>query len=414
MEKFISEINKLYPVSDTSFGIKEFGSLQDFYNNLQTVKAPVKYRKLWKLYLSFAHFLLFEDPKIEHMIDFLYLYYKVNPELTKTYFRDYIENYQRKKSKDVIYLDKKFYKFQLDNIKSIFDKHNYKIEKIAYFKPQGIEYIIDYYGSQGLHLKKQDYMKYFHIAENYITDMRAVYDSSDLRKLSKIQMGEYKTIKHFMKQYITKIEKFLQEKKIIPSGYKSQYTLRSISKPIGLFSVEMSDNKIYFNYFEGYDKQDNNLEEIINTMVHEFIHYYQYLTAKEIDSILTPGYIFEGYAHYAESLFIHAEFLKNEKVYPIYIRGYYKDSLMRLYRYYYCMLYNMGKISSDKIYSELLKFYESKLIAENETIRILMDPYVCGYYLVKEMYLEKYGFDMKVNKKLMGSVEKQRKALLGF
>jgi hypothetical protein len=43
-----------------------------------------------------------------------------------------------------------------------------------------------------------------------------------------------------------------------------------------------------------------------------------------------------------------------------------------------------------------------------------MDPYVCGYYLVKEKYLEKIGYDMATNKKILLDVAKQRRIILGF
>jgi hypothetical protein len=412
---FLDTIDKIIPISSTDKKLTQYPTLKDMYNALQSVRVPAKHRKLWKLYLSFLYFSIFRDPKLEHILDLLYIFSTADAELVKHYFVDYLENYQQKKTKDTIFLDKKMYKIQKKNLESIFDHHTYKIEKITYFKPQGEEYIMEYFRAQGLEMSKTELAQYNNIAESYITDIEALYNSRFLIKLRKEHINSIKTLEKFMKIYIKKIEIFLKSHGLLPDSYRSKFRIRSTDKPVGLFSVEMIDSVIYMNYYEELDPKKVNLEEIINTMVHEFSHYLQYLGSADIDSALTPGYIFEGYAHYLESFFIHYGFLRDQDCYPLYVSGYYKDSLMRIYRYHLCYKYNLRQITSEKIYQTLLRLYSgNRLVAENETIRILMDPYVCGYYLVKEKYLEKIGYDMATNKKILLDVAKQRRIILGF
>lgn len=417
MKNFLDKINTVMPLTTDKY-LRSFNSFTELYNNLKLIKPNGKnQKKLWKIFLNTFYFNIFKDPKIENVLDIIYLFNSENCHI-RTLFTDFIRNYQKnnKKNEDTIYLDKKYNKIQYNNIftDNTLNPKKYKIKYIDYFRPQGLNYIIEYFNYQGLKMDNNTLVHYKNRAKNYIYEIEKIVFSDSYKELNKIEKNTINetSINKYMLYYIKKIEGFLKQIGLLSNNFKGEYNIISTDKPLGLFSVGKDGKNIYFYY---YNKNSNKkLDEIINVIIHEYIHYLQYKTAQEIDTILTPNYIYEGYAHYIESLIVYNNFLHKEGSYPQYMKGYYMDSLMRLYRYYYCYLYHNNLISKNEIYNNLYKLYNDKLYAENETIRILMNPYICSYYLLKEMYLEKLGYNLDKNKKIITNLEEQRKVILGF
>lgn len=222
-------------------------------------------------------------------------------------------------------------------------------------------------------------------------------------------------MEEYITHYITKFDHFLKELGVLPIDFHSKFRVRSTDNPLGLLSVNVEGGIIYVNYYEKMNLRNTYPYENINSLIHEYCHILQY-SGKIciVDNFLTPSYIYEGYAHYFEEFFVEHNFMKDDPNYDCYLQGYYRDTLMRLYRYHMCYLYHQKKITPRKMFRELNKFYKDEMLAENETFRILVNPYICSYFIVKEIYIQKIQYSISKNKKLVLNLENQRKMILGF
>lgn len=278
--------------------------------------------------------------------------------------------------KDLDFKKVKVNKLIYDVIKKMVENYsvNIKLEKVI-IPVGGIKYIQGYLFNENIYrISEKELMFYYQKCKKELKD--------SLNKIHKIKLTgknlSYQELFIWFKETLQQFQNLLIKNEILKFKPQKIKVLPD-SRP-STFSVQRKGNDIYF-YIGDIMKnvKDIKIMDNISTVVHEYCHFIQ---CHDLSVPFTTPLVSEGFG------LLFEEFIYKTNLVPNMEYSYLSNLILRLLRYKNCIEYQLNRITPKQI-KENFMIITDPVTAENETYRVLLNPYITTYYLGKELFKKK-------------------------